>query len=108
MRMSALRALCRTSSRGCRQSIADHPAVLQLNNAISVCRISLRMRDLNNGGAAVIQFLEELHDLLALCGMEIPRRFIGEDQLRTENHRARHPHQLLLASGELVGEKIFF
>src|SRR2546421_12954910 len=39
--------------------------------------------------------------------MEIPSRLIGEDQLRTKDHRAGDSHKLLLAAGELVREKIF-
>src|SRR5258708_2525603 len=39
--------------------------------------------------------------------MEISSRLIGEDQLRTKDHRAGHSDKLLLAAGELVREKIF-
>src|SRR5712664_3559314 len=68
--------------------------------------ISLRVCDLDNCCAGVIKLFEELHDLLALCGMEISSRLISEDQFRTEDHRAGHPDELLLAAGELVREKI--
>src|SRR5260370_18690898 len=39
--------------------------------------------------------------------MEISSRLIGEDQLRTKDHRAGHADKLLLAAGELVWKKIF-
>src|SRR5260370_39255772 len=62
---------------------------------------------LDDGCSGIIQPLEELHDLLTLRGMKISSRLIGQDQLRTENHRTRHTDKLLLAARELVGEKIF-
>src|SRR5712664_249404 len=98
--------LCRADScAGC--CVVTHdPPVLQLDNAIPIGRIPLRVCDLNDRCAGVVQSFEELHDLLALCGMEISSRLIGEDQFRTEDHRAGHPDELLLAAGELVREKI--
>src|SRR5712664_4970431 len=67
--------------------VSHDPAVLQLNNAAPVRSISFRVRDLDDGCSAVIQPLEELHDFVTLCGMQISSRLIREDQLRTENHR---------------------
>src|SRR5216683_768699 len=65
------------------------------------------MRDLDNRRARVIQSLEELHDLIALRGMQIPRRLVRENQLRTKNYRPRHAHKLLLSTGKLVREEVF-
>ncbi len=65
------------------------------------------MRHLDDCRTAVIQPLEELHDFVALRGMQISSRLIREDQLRAENHRASHAHKLLLAARELVWEKVF-
>ncbi len=62
--------------------VSHNPAVLQLNNAIPMGGISLRVCDLDDCCSGIIQFFEELHDLFALRGMEIPSRLIGEDQLR--------------------------
>src|SRR5260370_24658065 len=101
------RRLCRTDLRAGCGVVCHNPPVLQLNNAIPIGGISLRVCDLDDRCTGVIQFFEELHDLFALCGMEIPSRLIGEDQLWAEDHRAGHSDKLLLAAGKLVREKIF-
>src|SRR5712671_4628456 len=49
--------------------VADDPAVAQLNGAAAVSRIRLRVRDLNDSGARLIQFAEEFHNFLGLIGM---------------------------------------
>ncbi len=87
--------------------VSHYPPVLQLDNAAAIGGISLGVCDLDDGRACVIQPLEKLHDLFALRGMQIPGRLISENQLRTEDHRARHADQLLLAARELVREKVF-
>ena len=58
--------------------LVDDPAVAQLDDAVAVGGVGFRMRDLDNGGAVGIQFLEELHDFLALTGVEIAGRLVGE------------------------------
>src|SRR6266436_157348 len=65
------------------------------------------MRDLDNRRPRVIQSLEELHNLIALRGMQIPSRLVGENQLRTKDYRTRHAHKLLLAAGKLIREEVF-
>src|SRR5437667_8526922 len=102
------RGLCGADWRAGCGVVSHNPSVLQLNNAATVGSISLRVRDLDDGRPAVIQPLEELHDLFALCGMQISSRLVGEDQLRAKDHRARHAHKLLLAARELVGKQAFF
>src|SRR6266478_85927 len=87
--------------------VTHNPAVLQLDDPVSIRRISFGVRHLNDRRAGVIQSFEELHDLIALCGMQIPSRLIGEDQFRTEDHRAGHSNKLLLAAGELVRKQVF-
>src|ERR1700746_3426314 len=64
------------------------------------------MRDLNDGGAGIIEPFEKLHDFVALCGMEVPGGLIGKDQLRVHNHGAGDAHELLLPAGKLIGEQI--
>src|SRR5258707_2643606 len=84
----------------------DHPAVLELNNSMSIHGVALRMRDLNDGGAPVVEALEELHDLVALRGVQVAGRLVGEDELGILDDRAGDAHELLLAAGKLVGEEI--
>ena len=86
----------------------DEPAVGQLNDAIAAGGVFFGMGDLDDGGAGFIEFLEELHDLVALDGMEIAGGLIGEDELGILDDGAGYADELLLAAGELIGEKIFF
>src|SRR6266849_1891956 len=86
----------------------DHPAVLELNNSMTIHGVALRMRDLNDGGAPVVEALEELHDFIALRGVQVAGGLVGEDELGILDDRAGDAHELLLAAGKLVGEEIFF
>src|SRR5581483_1788041 len=49
--------------------LAD-PAILDLNNSVSVLRVLFVVRDLNDRGALVVEPLEQLHDFFALAGMQ--------------------------------------
>src|SRR5713101_1343713 len=86
----------------------DHPAVLELNKSMTIHGVALRMRDLNDGGAPVVEALEELHDFVALRGVEVAGGLVGEDELGILDDRASDANELLLAAGKLVGEEIFF
>ena len=55
---------------------------------------------------SLVQLLEQLHDFLALARMEIAGRFVGQDQFRIGNDRARDADELLLTAGELARIKI--
>src|SRR5437773_12333943 len=96
------RGLCSANWRAGRGVVSHNPSVLQLDNTAPIGGVSFRVRDLDDGCAGVIQPLEKLHDLFALCGVQIPSRLVGQDQLRTKDHRARHSDKLLLAARELV------
>src|SRR5437762_3147983 len=66
------------------------------------------MRDLNDRGSSFIQFFEQLHDFLALRGVQIAGRLIGKNKFRFLDYRASHSDQLLLSAGKLIWEQIFF
>ena len=87
---------------------ADEPAVGELDNAIAVGGIFFGVGDLDDGGAGIVEFFEELHDLFALDGVKIAGGLIGQDELGILDDRARDADELLLAAGELTGEEIFF
>src|SRR5436190_6676026 len=61
------------------------------------------MRDLNDGSSVAVKFLEQLHDLLTLTGMQIPRRLVGQDQFGIGNDGSGNGHKLLLAARQLAG-----
>jgi len=94
------------SGHGC--FFADEPAVRQLNDAIAVGGILFGVGDLDDGGAGIVQSLEELHDLFALNGVEVAGRLIGEKELWILDDRASHTNELLLPARKLIWEKIFF
>jgi hypothetical protein len=52
--------------------------------------------------------LKELHDFLRLAGVQVAGWFVGQDELRFGNDRARDADQLLLPPGELPRVEIFF
>ena len=68
----------------------------------AVAGVGLRVRDLDDRRAGVVQLLEELHDLAALARVQVAGRLVGEDDLRVGDDRARDGDELLLAAGELV------
>lgn len=66
------------------------------------------MGNLDDGGAGFVEPFEELHDLVALCGVEITGGFIGENEFGILNDGTGDADKLLLTAGELVGEEILF
>src|SRR5437899_8047480 len=69
---------------------ADHPAVFELDDAIAEGGVAFGMGDLNDGRAAFIEALEELHDFFALRGVQVSGGPVGENELGILNHRARY------------------
>src|SRR5688572_30302302 len=74
------------------------PTVLQLDGPVAVPGFLLRVRDLDDGRAFLVQLREDLHDRARLRGVQVAGRLVGEDEPRLRDHRARHAHQLLLAA----------
>src|SRR5229473_6220575 len=68
--------------------LADHPAVFKLDDAMTIHGIALGVGDLNDGGSSFVQALEELHDFVALRGVEVAGGLVGEDELGILNDRA--------------------
>src|SRR5205085_9666719 len=76
--------------------------VTSLDDSAAIAGINLRVGDLDNGRAPLVQLLEQLHDLLALTGMQVPGRLVRENDLRVGDDGACDGHELLLAARELV------
>ena len=70
------------------------------------CSISLRMCDLNDGGALFVKPLEHVHDFFALAGMEISGGLIRQNYSGICDDRARDADKLLLTAGKLTGKKV--
>src|SRR5207249_7351067 len=84
------------------------PAVPKLNNAFPIRCVFLRVRDLNDGHAFVIELAKQLHDFFALTGVQVSRGFVSEQKLGLSNNRPRNTDELLLPAGKLTRIQIFF
>ena len=90
-----------------RESLHD-PPVAQLDDAVAVLRVGLRVRHLDDRGSAAVELLEQLHDFTGLIRVEVAGRFVGENQPRAGDDGAGDAHELLLAAGQLAGIQILF
>ena len=82
--------------------VFDDPAVEQMDGAIGVLRKTRVVRDHADGGAAGVQFLEQIHDRFAVARIEVAGRFVRQEDGRLARERARDRDALLLAAGELA------
>src|SRR5262249_9164641 len=85
---------------------ADDPAIFELDDSVAVGGVSLGVCNLDDGGAAFVKPLEELHDLFALSGVQVAGGLVGKNELGRHDDGARDTYKLLLAAGELIGEEI--
>src|ERR1700690_295201 len=84
-------------------------SIEQVNNSFSISGIFFRMCYLYDGYAILlIEFYKEFHDLFALFGIQISGGLISEYEFRFGYQRSCNAHELLLASGKLGREQIFF
>src|SRR6266404_2884702 len=105
--VSGNRNLFGLSDRGGGFFFADYPAIFGLDDAVAVGGVALGVGDLKDGGATLVEALEELHDLFALRGVQVSGGLVGENELGILNHRARHSHELLLSAGKLIRKQVF-
>ena len=54
--------------------------------------------DHDDGGSVLVEFREQLHHLGTILGIEVTRRLIGKDELRTEDHGTGDGYSLLLTT----------
>src|SRR5215510_15319367 len=88
--------------------ITNNPAILQIDNAISVRGIYLRVRYLNDRSALLVQPAKQLHNFLRLAGVEVAGWLVRQNQLRIAGHRSRDSDELLLSARKLIRIKVFF
>src|SRR5438034_9673139 len=75
-----------------------NPAVAQLNHPLSIRCVFLRVRDLDDGHAFVIELAKQLHDFFALSGVQVSRRLISEQKFWLSDDRTRTSDELLLSA----------
>ena len=56
------------------------------------------MRYHDDGGALVVQLGKQMHHLGSILGIEVTRRLIGKDELRTKDHGTGDGYSLLLTT----------
>src|SRR5574344_2081855 len=62
--------------------VADYFPVEEVDGALGTGCILLGVSHHDDGGAFGIEFLEELHDLPSVLGVEVAGGLVGEDELR--------------------------
>ena len=62
--------------------VADYFPVEEVDGALSAGGVFLGVCHHDDGGAFGVEFLEELHDLLSVLGVEVAGGLVGEDELR--------------------------
>src|ERR1700722_3386992 len=90
-----------------RRLTIDDPAVGQLDDAIPVGGPFVVVGHLDDGGAVIVQLAQQIHNHLALAGVQAAGGLVGENELGTADHGAGHGHDLLLTSGKLIGKESF-
>ena len=69
-----------------------------------VRRVARVVRHHADGGAGLVQLLEQIHHRLAVLRIQVARGLVGQQNRRLAAHRARHGDALLLAARELAGQ----
>ena len=72
--------------------------IKQADGAMSYLGIMLIMRYHDDGGALVVQLGKQMHHLGTILGIEVTRRLIGKDKLRSEYHGTGDGYSLLLTT----------
>src|SRR6266566_5515813 len=90
------------------QLVVNDPSIAQLNDAFPIRSVFVRVCDLHNGHAFAIELAKQLHDFLALTGVQVSRGFVSEQKLGLSNNRPRNTDELLLPAGKLTRIQIFF
>src|SRR6185503_17744805 len=82
----------------------DDLSVKQVNAPLGVPGVSGIVRDDADGGAVVMNLLEEFHHLLAALRVQVAGRFVGEQDDRLARDGSGHGHTLLLPARKLAGK----
>ena len=72
--------------------------IKQADGAMGYLGIMLIMRYHDDGGALVVQLGKQMHHLGSILGIEVTRRLIGKDELRTEDYGTGNGYSLLLTT----------
>src|SRR5882672_3529276 len=86
--------------------LLDHAAVEDVDGAVGMAGEPRVVRDHHDGGAALVQLGEELHDGVAVLRIEVTRGLVREEHGGLAGEGAGDGDALLLAAGELRGKML--
>src|SRR6266404_3978385 len=96
--ISYLPALC-SDARFLR--LLDDAAVKQVNGTLGEICVTLIVRNHANGRTVAVQIAQQLHDGLAILGVQVSRRLVSHQDQWISDQRASNGNTLLLTAGEL-------
>ena len=70
----------------------------QVDDAIGVAGVMLRVRNHNDGGALLVKLEQKVHNLLAVLRIKVACRLIGKDNLGIGNYGTSYGYTLLLTT----------
>ena len=79
--------------------VGDDLAVKQVNRTLGAGGVLLAVGYHHDGRAFLVQFLQQVHHLLAVLGVEVTGGLVREDQLRAGHDGTGDGHTLLLTGG---------
>src|SRR4051794_33901343 len=82
--------------------LLDDAAVEEMDAAVGVAHITRVVGDHRDRRALPVQLLQQLHDGLAVFGVEVSGRLVREQDCGVAGDRARDGHTLLLTARELA------
>src|SRR4051794_37447279 len=82
-------------------ALLKDPAVEHVDDPAGEIRVGWRVSDHDDRRAFLVELAKHAHHLLAVSGVEIAGRLVGEDQLGFADQRPSHRDALLLPARQL-------
>ena len=84
----------------------NHLTVEQVDNALGIAGISLRVSHHQDSSALLVQLGEQLHHLQTVFRVKVTCGLVGEDQFGVHHDGTSDGDTLLLTARELLGEVV--
>ena len=89
-----------------RQNFLHDFTVKEVDDAVGIAGVTLGVGHHDDGGAFLVEVGEQLHHLLAVLGIQVTSRLIGEDEFWVGYHGTGDGYTLLLAARQLLREVV--
>ena len=90
-----------------RQNLLHDLTVEEVDDAVGVAGVALGVGYHDDGGAFLVEVGQKVHHFLAVLGVQVTRRLVGEDELGVGDDGTGDGHPLLLATRQLLREMVF-